>query len=144
MGPHYASPWAGASSANQPAGGSVSRRAPLTLGVLPTEVPHVDLGRLDAKRRQRGADLAAVVGAVVEELGESDAPQGVAHRTVVAVADHVLVGIQLTGQQRLGPIAAAGRLIAPCTTRPMTSCTPLPRRAGTSAGRVTTGGVAKS
>ena len=54
-----------------------------TLGF--SEVPDVDRRRLDAEARQCGADLAAVVRAVVDRLGEADAGRCMAETPVVPV-----------------------------------------------------------
>ncbi len=57
-------------SARRRDGGLRLRQAALRFGVG----PDVDLGRLGAQRRQRRADLAPVVGPVVEGLGQPHAP----------------------------------------------------------------------
>ena len=48
--------------------------------------PHVDLGWLDSQRGERGADLAAVVGTVMDDLGDADAQGSVALGPVIPMA----------------------------------------------------------
>src|SRR6185503_8785176 len=55
--------------------------------------PQIDVGRLDAHARQPGADLAAVVRAVVQDLGDAD-PQGGHEVPAVAVLGDVGVRIE--------------------------------------------------
>ena len=50
-------------------------------------VPDLDARRLDAQRRQRDADLAAVIGSVVERLGEPDPERRVGLVAAVLVFD---------------------------------------------------------
>src|SRR6185436_8233335 len=51
-------------------------------------VPDVDGGRLDAQGRQRGADLAAMVAAVVQHLRQANADRGAGLRVVLVPPDN--------------------------------------------------------
>ena len=63
--------------------------------------PHVEVGWLDAEGGERRRDLAAVVGPVLDHLGETDAQRGVARGAVVAVAGDLRVEIEVPCEQRL-------------------------------------------
>jgi hypothetical protein len=45
-----------------------------------SEGPDVDVGRFDAQRGERRADLASMIRTVMKRLGESDADRGVSSR----------------------------------------------------------------
>src|SRR4029077_14884288 len=66
------------------------------------EGPHVDARWLDAQRCEGGADLAPMVGSVVQSLGESDADRGIPRVTVIVYIPQHGVGVRLQGQE-LGP-----------------------------------------
>src|SRR5215204_5012574 len=63
------------------------------------EVPDVDARWLYAERGECGADLAAMIGAVVQRLGEADAERSVAFTAVGAATHENGVGIEILGQQ---------------------------------------------
>ena len=79
------------SRAAPPRGGRDLEQPP----VLIREVPDVDRGWLHVERRERGADLAPMVGPVVQRLRQSDAHRRVALGAVVAVAHHDEVRVEL-------------------------------------------------
>ena len=71
------------------------------------EVPDVDARRLHAERRQGGADLAPVVGPVVQRLREPDAHRGMRLGSVVPMSLENLVRIRTLRQERGPGVAVA-------------------------------------
>src|SRR5688500_12629814 len=67
--------------------------------VLLTKAPKVDFRRLDAEARERGADLASVIGARVKGLREPDAERRMTLGSVVAMPDHDGIRIEILTQQ---------------------------------------------
>jgi hypothetical protein len=65
------------------------------------KVPHLDRRRLDDYISERGADLAAVIGPVVERLGQPDPEGRVCLVAVVFVFDDVRVGVEIAGDEAL-------------------------------------------
>jgi len=61
-------------------------------------LPHADLGRLDAERRERRADLAAMVAPVMNHLRQPDALRGAVDGAIVPVDLEDLVGVRIRGQ----------------------------------------------
>src|SRR5437879_5330952 len=74
---------------------------------LPGERPDVDLRRLDADRRQRGGDLAAVIRAMVDRLCEPNAKRRVTVRPVIAMANEDRVRIRVIADERRPCLAVA-------------------------------------
>src|SRR5207244_8506307 len=69
--------------------------------VLDAELPHVDVGRPDAEGGEDGADLAAVIGAVVKRLGETNPGRGAVRGAVGTLTDdHAVRIIELRANTR--------------------------------------------
>src|SRR6476661_3692774 len=61
--------------------------------VLDAELPHIDVGRLDAKRRENRADLTSVIGAVVQRLRQANARRGPIRRPIRPLPNEDLVWV---------------------------------------------------
>jgi hypothetical protein len=62
------------------------------VAILKAEAPHIDGRRFDIKHRERGADLVAMLGTVMQRLGEADTHRSVPLIPVVWIhfADHCI------------------------------------------------------